>query len=183
MYYIIFVSALLLISCSSPAPKPKLSGSDQADICRYANLSNPTTAEMCGIDTRTRKSVSPPKQRFLKVPKGTSMVLWDEELELRISNTQPIILPFDLAKNFNFSENASTDLIQNKYEYKEIYPSPRKRVRVFKLTIPTKIDTIEELCFEIPQRVIDRRQKRTVGNKVNKIKCSEYEKLLKVSRF
>jgi hypothetical protein len=170
--------SLLIGACSSSDPKAKFR--DLPEICRHYDFSkDPKMAETCGIrQTRYKSYKNIPPQRYLINPKGTTIAIKKEKVELRLPNTLPVELDQSLKTKIDFSEKSKSKMVKNKYEYKEFFTKSGERLKLFKLNIPGDSGSSDDFCFSVPKAKIDKRRKSSVGHSVIHISCGEYAKLI-----
>ena len=173
------VSSVILFGCSA-SNKSSHGLAELPEICRgYDFASDPAMAEACGIrQTRYQSYKNLPSQRFLIYPKDANLVLTTSGVELRLSNTHPVILEGDLDLVIDFSPQSQLQKLKNKYIYKEIYPKNDPRIRMFKMIFPTLKGELS-YCFKLPNKVPgDRRKRVRMGNVIHKLTCDEFDKLV-----
>lgn len=177
-----FAALLALSGCSSSV---KQSGAerDLPEICRFYDFSkDPAMAEECGIrQTRYKSYKNIPAMRYLISPKDAQLVLdrKSDVVELRLSETLPAPLGRELSRLVDFSDQAKKEHLKNRYIYKELYPSPGNRMRLFKLSIPTTTGQFVDYCFQIPERkTASERQRSYTVNTLESLSCGEFEQLI-----
>ena len=177
--FAIFI-ALSFWNCSSTNEKAT-NLKELPEICRgYDFNKDPEMADFCGVrKTRYKSYKNIPDQLFLIAPKGAYLSKSSSTLELRIPNTLPISLEMDLAKQFDFSKQKQLETLKNKYTYKELYPKGGKRIKIFKLELPTQNKTNFNICFRVPQHTkTDRRKRLHQGYELKQITCQEFSNLI-----
>ena len=174
------LNILALQSCAAPSVEKAPNLKEVREECRQFDLSkDPEMAEACGIrQTRYKSYKNIPLQRFLVAPKNANLTLSDKAVELRLENTLPIDLPLDIKTKIDFTKEASLTFIKNKYIYKELYPTPTTRLKIFKIQIPTKTSEILEYCFRVPEMREDFKKRSAVQvNSLEKFECQEFIQL------
>ncbi len=155
---------------------------DLPPICREIDFTaQPDMREICGVrSVRTRAYQNIPQQRYLVQPKEASLVKTNGRVELRLPNTLPI--EFDdalLSNEFKFDQDARLNKIKNRYDYYELYPSAKERLRIFKLTFISDFGNEFAYCFRVPEkRGNDRTRSVAMGNRVELMECFDFDKFV-----
>ncbi len=181
-------TALLFLStvffgCSSSAPS-SAAQRDLPEICRHYDFNkDPAMAEECGIrQTRYKSYKNIPSMRYLITPKDAQLVLdrKDGDVELRLDNTIPVKLGKELARKVDFSDQAKPHHLKNQYIYKELYPTPSNRIKIFKLRIPISGENWLDYCFQIPNRPKGNEKARSYTvHTLEPISCSDFDHFVK----
>lgn len=150
-------------------------------ICRDIDfVAQPDMREMCGVRQVHYKAYKNiPQQRYLIKPSETSIVKTNGKLELRFQNSLPITLEGPITKELEFNQDKRLEKIKNSYDYYEIYTPDNKRLRIFKMGIPTDAGTHYTYCFEVPEKKGNARTRnKAMGTNIEMIDCADFDKLL-----
>lgn len=151
-------------------------------ICRDIDfVSQPDMREMCGVrkvHNRAYKNI--PQQRYLIKPAETSIVKTRDNLELRFQNALPLTLEGPIVDELEFNQDKRLQKIINTYDYHEIYSKGNKRLRIFKMGIPTDKGNVYHFCFRVPDRKggNERTRSKAMGNHIEAMTCEDYDMLL-----
>lgn len=176
------VLSSLFVSCAGSSNGEDLEvPTNLPPICRDIDfVAQPDMREMCGVRQVHYKAYKNiPQQRYLIKPSETSIVKTNGKLELRFQNSLPIDLEGPITKELEFSQDKRLEKIKNTYDYHEIYAAGNKRIRIFKMGIPTDAGTFYTYCFEIPEKKGNARTRsKAMGTNITMIDCADYNKLL-----
>lgn len=183
IFLIIIAYSFVLSGCGS-SKEGLVIPQDLPEICRGIDFNDQVDMrEVCGVTTISshRKGYqNRPQTRYLNLPKSAQLVKKDDNIELRIPNTLPIDMPSDFAHRIEWTEYVRQEYIKTQMMYKEFRDSDQRRVKMFKLSIPMKDESVEDFCFQVP--IIEPKTKRsgtTRGNSLNKLNCCQFDELVK----
>jgi hypothetical protein len=136
---------------------------------------------MCGVrkvHNRAYKNI--PQQRYLIKPSETSIVKTNNKLELRFQMALPLTLEGPIVDELQFNQDKRLEKIKNSYDYHEIYTQGNKRLRIFKMGIPTDMGNTYNFCFRVPERKggNERTRSKAMGNHIEAMTCEDYDMLL-----
>lgn len=181
-FFITFSSVLFFIGCAGSNDGSNLEvPTDMPPICRDIDfVAQPDMREMCGVrSVRYKAYRNIPQQRYLIKPKETSLVKVRDAIELRFPNTLPIILEGPIVKEIQFNQDKRLQKIKNSYDYYELYNEGNERIRIFKIGIPTDMDTFHEFCFRLPEKYGNERTRSVaMGNRIEAMTCEDFHRLL-----
>lgn len=180
---ILLVPLTLLSGCAGSSNGEDLEvPTNLPPICRDIDfVSQPDMREMCGVrkvHNRAYKNI--PQQRYLIKPSETSIVKTNNKLELRFQMALPLTLEGPIVDELQFNQDKRLEKIINTYDYHEIYSSGGKRLRIFKMGIPTDKGNVYNFCFRVPERKggNERTRSKAMGNHIEAMTCEDYEMLL-----
>jgi len=174
--------SVLLVSCGGSGNKEELVvPEDLPPICRGIDfVAQPDMREVCGVRTTRYKAYKNiPQTRYLIVPKGATLVRKSDGVSLRLPNTLPEKLDESFVKNLEWTQEARMEYLKNKMIYREFRPDGGSRIKMFKLQIPLKDQSMGEVCFNVPDKPeLNDRQTSVMGNKLDPLDCADFDAIL-----
>jgi hypothetical protein len=181
-YSAVALLSAALLSCGGSGSKEELVvPEDLPPICRGIDfVSQPDMREVCGVRTTRYKAYQNiPQTRYLIVPKGATLVRKRDGVELRLPNTLPEKLPEEFVTKLQWTQDARLEYLKNKMIYREFRPDGGDRIKMFKLQIPLKDQSMGEVCFNVPDKAqVNDRQKSVMGNKLDRLNCADFDTIL-----